>query len=150
MLTDEHDAADDEGEAAEAKVVPYKNKNKNKVLILSSRGVGYRIRHLMQDFIDLCPRSTHIVNCKRPSCDHVVCHSEDPLPIRCCATSLLSIPSNRCHWFNINTTSFHLTQPVQRRTHQTIRACSSGKDVPERVRAGRVLLTPLLTLVVVD
>lgn len=57
MLTDEHDAADDEGEAAEAKVVPYKNKNKNKVLILSSRGVGYRIRHLMQDFIDLCPHS---------------------------------------------------------------------------------------------
>ena len=30
-------------------------KNRNKVLVLSSRGVGYRIRHLMQDLIDLLP-----------------------------------------------------------------------------------------------
>ena len=45
-----------EGEAAAAKA-PAPFKNRNKVLVLSSRGVGYRIRHLMQDLIDLLPHS---------------------------------------------------------------------------------------------
>jgi|EP01047_Picozoa_sp_COSAG01_P047426 ribosome biogenesis protein BRX1 len=36
-------------------ITPFKNKNK--VLVLSSRGVNYRVRHLMQDFIDLLPHS---------------------------------------------------------------------------------------------
>jgi ribosome biogenesis protein BRX1 len=51
MLTEQYDG---DGEEAQ-KQQPFRNKNK--VLILSSRGIGYRIRHLMQDFIDLCPHA---------------------------------------------------------------------------------------------
>jgi hypothetical protein len=52
MLTDQYDGDQEE---EEKKPAPFRNKNK--VLILSTRGVGYRIRHLMQDFMDLCPHS---------------------------------------------------------------------------------------------
>ena len=51
MLTEQYDG---DGEEAQK---PQPFRNKNKVLILSSRGIGYRIRHLMQDFIDLCPHA---------------------------------------------------------------------------------------------
>ena len=54
MLTDQYDG-DGEEKAAAQKPAPFRNKNK--LLIVSSRGIGYRIRHLMQDFIDLCPHS---------------------------------------------------------------------------------------------
>ena len=53
MLTDQYDGEGEE--QAPPKPAPFRNKNK--VLIVSSRGIGYRIRHLMQDFIDLCPNS---------------------------------------------------------------------------------------------
>jgi ribosome biogenesis protein BRX1 len=53
MLTETETENNDSSEAK----APPAYKNKTKILILSSRGVGYRIRHLMSDLVDLLPHA---------------------------------------------------------------------------------------------
>ena len=57
MADMEHDAAATDNTADEEKKLAERYKNTTKVLVLSSRGVGHRIRHLLQDLTDMLPHA---------------------------------------------------------------------------------------------
>ena len=119
MADMEHDAAATDNTADEEKKLAERYKNTTKVLVLSSRGVGHRIRHLLQDLTDMLPHAKRDTKLDEKSrlqavnevCDLKNCNSSIFIEARKKTDFYMWFaatpdgPSFKCHLLNVHTTA---------------------------------------------